>query len=180
MSTNFSNLGTNPQFSILDFARNNSPRGSVLSSKAIWTTTGSAALVLQPPTNTSNGEMFFVKEVNLLIKKGTSLGNNSFQIYHNALLPPIMFEADSVIELFTYFDVDSSSPIQNPQFPTDATQQWDKLILEFPTPIKVRSADAHRFEIRYADSVNNAVTAGITAGEIQITILGWRILEATY
>lgn len=178
--SNNSNLSTNPQFSILEFARNNSPRGTNLSSKAVWTTTASAPLILQPPQNISNGEMFFVKEISILVKKNTDFGNNKFQIYHNNMYPSVLIEAESVIELFTYFDLHPTSPIQDPQFPTDQDEQWNKLILEFPTPIKVRSTNTDRFEIRLVDSVNNLVSIGLPAGELQVAVLGWRIIEATY
>jgi hypothetical protein len=178
--TNSSNLGSNPQFSILEFARSNSPRGSILSAKAIWTDTVSAPLILQPPQNISNGEMFFVKEINLLIKKGTDLGNNKFQIFHNNNYPSILVEASSTIEIFTYFDVHPASPIQDPQFPTDVNEQWDKLVLELPTPLKIRSTNSDRFEIRLTDSVNVSVLTGLPSGEIQASVLGWRIIEATY
>lgn len=181
---NNSGLSSNPQFSILEFARNNSPRNNPLTTKIIWTSGGttpvSAPLILQPPQNTSSGEMFFVKEINLLVKVGTDLGNNKFQIYHNAMLPNVLVEASSTIELFNQFDVHSSSPIQDPQFPTDVDEQWYKLILELPTPIKVRSSNADRFEIRHVDSIDNPVNNGLAAGEIHISVLGWRILEATY
>jgi hypothetical protein len=179
MPNNNANQSPNPQFSILQFARNSSPRGTALSSKTVWDTTSSIPLTLQPPANTSYGEMFFVKEINLLIKKGTDLGNNVFEIYHDKAYPQAIIQAHSIIELFGFFDVHPSSPIQDPSS-TDPADQYDKLILELPTPIIVRSSTQDVFQIRQTNSVGVVVSSALHAGQIQANILGWRILETNY
>ena len=180
--SNPSNLSANPRFSILSFAQENSPRGEYLFSSAMWDVDSSPVLLLQPPANIGNGEIFFVKEVHLLIKKSASLGNNKFMIYHQGSCPSVIMKVDTVIELHNHFDVDPASPLQDPQFPTDATKTYNKLLLVFHTPLKVRSSTSDFFEVKLTDSVGSTVLSGLGAGngEMHISVSGWKIKEASY
>lgn len=164
---------------MLEFAKQNSPRGDFLFTKTFWDDQGSTPLLLQPPTNTSNGEIFFIKEVHLLIRNEASLGNGRFVIYHSQSNPSNLVNVDSIIELHNHFDIDQVS-LQDPQFPLDTTAQYNKLLLIFPAPILVRSSQTDKFEIKYTDGTGTTILSGINAGEIHISVSGWRILEGSY
>lgn len=179
---NPSNISANPRFSVLEFAKSNSPRGDFLFSQQLWNTTQSAPLVFQPPTNTGNGEVFFVKEIHLLIKAGSSLGNNMlFQIYQKSLNPPIMMSCGSLVDLMNSFDVIANGNfIANPEDPNNANSVYQKFILIFPVPLQIRSSINDKFEVRLTNATNTVVSSGIGAGEIRVSAHGWRILESSY
>lgn len=177
------NLSNNPRFSMLEFARENSPRGQDLLKEITWTSgTGASSvpIILQPPTSVGNGEMFFIKRINVLIKSGTSFGSNKFQITHNSYSPTVLYEATTVIQLHNLFDVDSVSPLQNPQYPTDTTEVYNKLVMEFPVPIQIRSSKSDKLEVKLVDTVNVTTTTGLPTGLMTVATVGWRILEASF
>jgi len=178
--SNPNNISANPRFSILSYAQQNSPRGDFLFSQQTWTPSSSVPLVFAPPQNVGNGEMFFIKELHLLIQNGTSLGNGKLLVYHADSNPSNLITATSIIDLHNYFDVDPASPLQDPQFPTDPSKVYSKLLLVFHAPIMVRSSTSDAFQVLYVDSVNNVKADGIPSGEIHVSASGWRILEGSF